>query len=108
MRNYVMTGDRLTVAAPYAVTSGQGLQVGAAFGIATGPAAQGANVECAMEGVFDLPKATGAISQWQALYWDNTARNITTTASGNNKVGFATQAAASGDPTVRANLTGQV
>lgn len=108
MRNFISSGDRLTLAAPYAVTSGAGLQVGQLFAVATGPAANGANVECMTEGVFDLAKAVGAITQGAYVYWDNTAKNVTTTSTSNKLIGVATQAALSGDATARVNVTGQV
>ena len=39
MKNFIQPGDSLTVSAPYAVTSGQGVLVGALFGIAAYDAA---------------------------------------------------------------------
>ena len=54
----------------------------------------------AISGVFSVPKASGAITQGALLYWDDTAENLTTTASGNTLVGVAAAAAASGDATV--------
>ena len=44
-----------------------------------------------------MPKATGAVSQGAKLYWDNTNKVLTTTASGNTIVGVAAEAALSGD-----------
>ena len=108
MRNYVSSGDRLDVTAPYAVVTGAGLLVGSLFGVAVGPAASGANVTIMTEGVFDLAKATSAVTQGAKVYWDNTAKNVTTTATSNTLIGVATQAAASGDATVRVNVTGQI
>ncbi len=39
MRGYIQPGNTITLPAPYAVASGDGLLVGAIFGIATGSAA---------------------------------------------------------------------
>ena len=39
MKNFIQPGDSLTVSAPYAVTSGQGVLIGALFGIAAYDAA---------------------------------------------------------------------
>lgn len=36
MKNFVMEGKTLTLTAPYALTSGQGLLVGSLFGVASG------------------------------------------------------------------------
>ncbi len=98
MKNFVMEGRTITLPAPYAVTSGQGLQVGSIFGVASADAALNADVETVLEGVFTLAKATGAAWTVGAIiYWDNTAKNCTTTASTNKLIGVAQLAAASGD-----------
>ena len=41
MRNFVQPGNTITLTAPYAVASGDGLLVGSIFGIAAGTAALG-------------------------------------------------------------------
>jgi predicted RecA/RadA family phage recombinase len=107
MRNFVSPGKVVTVLAPYALVSGAGALVGVIFGVASAPAASGASVNLSRLGVFTLPKATGAITQGAALYWDNTAKNLTTTSAGNTKVGAAITAQASGDATVQVLLSGQ-
>ncbi len=106
MRNFVQDGDMLTVAAPYDVASGAGCQVGTAlFGIAAYTAASGANVEIKTEGVFDVTAlSTDTAAVGAKLYWDNTNKRLTTTASGNLLVGYATAAKASGDTTARIRL----
>ena len=108
MKNYVQLGDTLTLVAPRAVASGAGLLVGALFGVATADAAQGANVETLTRGVVDLPKAAGAVTQGQKLYWDNAAFVVTTVAGGNTLIGVATQAAAAGDAIARVKLNQSV
>jgi predicted RecA/RadA family phage recombinase len=105
MKNFVMEGKTLTLTAPYAVTSGQGLLVGSIFGVACGDAAISTDVETLLEGVFTLAKATGAAWTVGALiYWDNTAKNCTTTVSTNKLIGVAQAAAASGDTTGNVRL----
>jgi predicted RecA/RadA family phage recombinase len=102
MKNFIQPGDSLTLVAPYAVTSGQGVLVGAIFGVAAYDAAQNAAIECQTEGVFDITKEPAlAITAGARLFWDNTNRRITTTATGNFHVGIATQAALAADATVR-------
>lgn len=106
MKNFVQPGDVVSVPAPAAVASGAGVLVGSLFGVAVTSAASGASVEIATSGVFDLPKATGAA--WtigQRLYWDDTAKNLTGTASTNKLVAVALSASASGDTVGRARLT---
>ena len=97
MKNYVQPGNTITLTAPYAVASGDGLLVGSIFGIAAGDAALGEAVEAALVGVYDLKKA--ASQAWTSgvkVYWDNTAKNCTTTASANTLIGVATEAVAGG------------
>jgi predicted RecA/RadA family phage recombinase len=107
MKNYVQPGNVATVAAPYDVASGAGLKVGALFGVATVAALSGQALEAQLAGVFDLAKATGqAWSVGDKLYWDDTNKNCTTTASGNTLIGVALAAAVSGATTGRVRLNG--
>ncbi len=109
MKNFIQKGDTLTMAAPTGgVASGDGVLVGSLFGIAAGDAAENDNVEVQTTGVFDLPKATGAVTQGAKVYWDNTNKNVTTTATANTLIGAATVAALSGDATARVKLNGTV
>lgn len=119
MQNYIQEGDRMEVTLGSGETgfaSGKGYLVGAMFGVITSltrngqtvfstqASAQGDIAVLALEGVFTLPKATGAITLGAKLYWDNTAKNITTTASGNTFCGYAWTAQSSGDATVQVKL----
>ncbi|MBF0108756.1 MAG: DUF2190 family protein [Magnetococcales bacterium] len=108
MRNWIQPGDTITVVAPAAVNGGDGLMVGALFGVAVSTAVIGTNVEMATTGVVDLPKASGAITQGAKLYWDNTAKNVTTTVGTNTLIGCAIVVAAVGDTTARVRLNGVV
>jgi len=108
MRNYIQPGDSLAVAVPYAggVTAGQGVLVGALFGVAASEGAQNAIIEAQTTGVFDIAKEPAlAITAGARVFWDNTNRRLTTTATGNFCVGIATQAALAADATVRAWLS---
>ena len=107
MKNYKQAGDIITVAAPYALASGDGALVGSLFGVATNAAANGASVELKTTGVFDLTALstdTGTVGT--KVYWDNTNKRITTTASGNSLVGVITVAKANGDATASVRLNG--
>lgn len=95
MKNYVQLGENLTVPAPADVTSGAGVLVGALFGVATGAALSGADVTIVRRGVFELPKTTGAAWTLGAkIYWNDTAKECTVTATGNTLIGFAARAEA--------------
>lgn len=109
MKNFVQAGKTITVAAPYAVSSGMGVLVGAIFGVATFDAANGAPVEISREGVFDIAAVTAdTATQGSKIYWDNTARKLTVTAGGNTLVGAVTSAKAGTDVTARVLLDGTV
>lgn len=105
MKNYVQDGDTITLPAPYAVTSGQGALIGALFGVANNTAASGDDCEFDVEGVFDITAlSTDTATVGAKLYWDNTNKRLTTTASGNTLVGVAVAAKAASATTARIRL----
>ena len=108
MKNFVQKGENIDLLAPRQLASGDGFLVGTLFAVASAAAANGAAVVGVVEGVFDLPKAAGAVTAGAKLYWDNTAFNVTTTATSNTLIGAAIKAAASGDATARVRLNGTV
>jgi predicted RecA/RadA family phage recombinase len=98
MKNYVQPGHVVTVpSAPYNAASGAGLLQGSLFGVCQTAAVSGSPVEIAVDGVFDLPKA--ASQAWTVgvrVYWDDAAKNCTSTAGSNKLIGVATVAVGSG------------
>ena len=97
MKNYVQPGNTITLTAPYAVASGDGLLVGSIFGVAAGTAAIGEAVEAALTGVYDLKKvASQAWAAGDKVYWDNTAKEATKTTTSNTLIGVAVAAVAGG------------
>jgi predicted RecA/RadA family phage recombinase len=88
------------------VSSGELVFVGAAFGVAAETAASGEPVDLWTEGIFTLPKAAEVIAAGTAVYWNATAKNVTTTAGSNTKIGVATVAASADDGTVAVRLNG--
>ena len=97
MKNYVQPGNTITLTAPYAVASGDGLLVGSIFGVASGTAALGETVEAALTGVYDLKKvASQAWAAGDKVYWDNTAKEATKTTTSNTLIGVAVVAVAGG------------
>lgn len=97
MKTYINNGTIVGVAAPYAVPSGGGVLVGSLFGVAQAAAANGEAVQIVTRGAFTLPKA--ASQAWTVgakVYWDNTNKVCTTTASGNTLIGVAIAAVANG------------
>ena len=95
MRNYVQPGGTLTLTAPYAVASGDGLLVGSIFGVASGAAAIGNAVEASTEGVYELAKVGAqAWTAGAAIHWDDAARKATSVSAGNSFIGYAVEGAA--------------
>src|SRR5699024_1584483 len=87
----------ITLTAPYAVASGEGLLVGSIFGEAAGTAASGDPVEAALTGVCDITKVgSHAWTAGAKVYWDDTNKRCTTVSTDNTLVGVAIAAVASG------------
>ena len=106
MKTFVQEGRSLSLTAPRALSAGGGFLVGAIFAIAASDAASGAAVEGQREGVFDITKEPSlAISAGARVFWDNTNFRVTTTATSNFCIGYATQAALAADATVRVVLS---
>lgn len=97
MKNAVSKGLTMDYTATADITSGQVVLVGAMIGIAVSALASGETGALTVEGVFTVPKSTGVVAQGAQVYWDNTNKNVTTTATDNTPCGKAFIAAASGD-----------
>jgi predicted RecA/RadA family phage recombinase len=108
MRNFIQRGDSLTFTSADAVAAGQGVKMGALFGIAATDAAPGEAFEASIVGVFELPKAAGVIAAGAKVYWKSETSNVTTTATGNTLIGATTVAAADGATTTEVRLNGAV
>lgn len=91
-----------------AVASGKGILIGAIVGVVISlqrndqtvfknvASAEGDVAEVALNGVYVLEKTTGeAWTQGAKLYWNNTTKKFTTTASGNTFGGYANAGALS-------------
>lgn len=98
MRNFIQNGDVVTMTAPYSVSSGEGVCVGALFGIAACNAAEGDEVEVSLTGVFSSDKTGGgAITPGTVLFWDPEAKRITPTPGPDRpRVGHALNSVPSG------------
>jgi predicted RecA/RadA family phage recombinase len=102
LKNFIQPGGTVTLTAPSDVSSGAGLLVGSLFGVASGDAASGADVEAVTEGVFDLAKTSAqAWSQGDKVYWDDTNKECTAVAAGNVLIGVAMADAANPTDTGR-------
>lgn len=108
MKNFIQKDDLIEVAAPTGgVTSGDGVIVGALFGVAVTTAAEGETVTLLTEGVFDLPKATTTtFTSGGMVSFDISTRKAVAPATGKYPIGAATVAAGNGATTVRVRLDG--
>ena len=97
MKNYVDSGDTVTVTAPAAVASGEGILIGSMFGVAQNAAESGASLVIVTKGVFDLTKVgSQAWTVGVKVYWDAGNKRCTTVATSNTLIGVATEAVGSG------------
>jgi predicted RecA/RadA family phage recombinase len=95
MKNYLQAGAVLSLLAPYAVAAGVGCKVGSIIGVTTAAAGNGAAVDLAVVGVFEVAKVSAqAWTVGLAIYWDDSAKLFTSTASTNTLAGVAVAAAA--------------
>lgn len=107
MKNYIQPGINLTFPAPVAVLSGGVVIAGEIKGVAAVDAAVGDDVDVVTAGVFDLPKtAANAFALGAVVHWNATTGLATSTASGNTRLGVATEAAPADTGTVRVRLSG--
>ncbi|WP_372918677.1 DUF2190 family protein [Sandarakinorhabdus sp.] len=105
--NITQTGTIITFPMPYDRISGEGVLVGAAFGVCLTSALSGANCAVETQCVATLPKLAGAIWAVGArLFWDDTLRQCDTTNTSDFCIGVAAAAAASGDVTGSVFVTG--
>jgi len=107
-RTFIQCGDVLTLTAPTGgVTSGTPVLIGGLLVVPRTTAAQTLPFDADTEGVHYLPKATGtAWTEGQLLYWDDTAKKVTTVSTSNYRIGCASAAAASGDTSGYIKLNG--
>ena len=108
MKNFVMDGGTVTVLAPSGgLFSGQGVVIGALFGVAAYDAIEAAEAEIKTTGVFTLPKSAGAITEGAIVFWDDTGKVIENASGlGFYPIGVAVAAALDADPTVNVRLDG--
>lgn len=109
MKNFVQTGDVVSVIAPYGLTSGTAVLIGSLFGVAAYDAALGTPVDLKRKGVFNIVAVTtDAATTGTKMYWDATNKRLTTSSAGNTLVGCLTADKSASDTTARVLLDGVV
>ncbi|MBW7905283.1 MAG: DUF2190 family protein [Phycisphaerae bacterium] len=90
-----------------AVSAGDVVVQGELVGVAKLDIAANKLGALAVSGVFDFPKTAGggtAIAMGANVYWDNTNKVATTTATGNKLIGKVVRAAVDADTSVRVRM----
>ena len=110
MKNFVQSGEVLTLTPSAAVASGVGFLFGAAlFGVATNDVASGVPGEFITDGVVTIGKTSAlAIAVGDRLFWDASNKVVNKTTSGQQQVGVAVAAAANPSATVVMKLVSAV
>lgn len=107
MKNYIQTGEYITITASTDIDSGAGVLVGSLFGVAQTSATSGNNVALLTTGVVQLPKSTSqAFAVGVAVYWNDGNKIVTTTPTNNTKIGVAVLDAISSEATAQVRLNG--
>jgi predicted RecA/RadA family phage recombinase len=103
MKNFVQEGDVITITAPTGgTTSGVGVLIGALFGVATETVAAGVTTTIVVDGVVEIAKTSAlAIAVGDRLFWDDTNKVVNKTATAQQHVGVAVEAAANPSGTVK-------
>lgn len=106
MKNFVQKGKVLdyTNETGSTIVAGSVVVVGALVGIAVADILDTETGSVELHGVFkDLPKAAVALVQGEAVYWTGSA--VTNVETSNTFMGYAFEAAASGDPACQVLLS---
>jgi predicted RecA/RadA family phage recombinase len=108
MRNFVGTGDQVTLTAPAGgVLTGVGYVIGAMFVVAVDSEPVGRPFAGRRTGIVSLPKPAGVINEGARLWWNNTTKQVATaTATGLFPLGTAAAAAVTGATSVEVALDG--
>ena len=97
---FYQTGDVIDYTAAEDLSFGDVVDLSTRIGVAGAAIARDAAGPVQVTGVYRIPKATGAVTVGQALYWAKSAKNLPTTADSNTPAGWAVAPAASEDPDV--------
>lgn len=107
---YWQKGEVLDYKASAAVKNGEVVSLGTRIGVAGEDIAAGETGHLHVVGVFEMEKATGAMTMGAAVYYDETAKKITTVAStgevNNIPAGYAAAPADNADETALVKLLG--
>ena len=107
MMTFIQAGENITVTSPIVAVAGAGVKIGSLFGIANNSAQIGEPLVLVTVGVFEIDKeSTDAMTVGAPVYWKDSTSTVTTTASGNTKIGVAVTAAGNPSGQARVRLNG--
>lgn len=108
MKTFSQEGEVLTLTAPSGgVVSGTAYLIGSLLVVATETVAQTLPFRGLVTGIVEHAKVSAqAWTEGVKIYWDNSAKNFTTTSGGNTLVGVAAAAAANPSATGLVRLDG--
>jgi predicted RecA/RadA family phage recombinase len=108
-KTFIQPGQVVSLIAPADVLGGGVVVVGGLVGIATSDALQGAKVEVALTGVYEVTKVTtDDVEVGEALFVDSSTPPKATVTAGATLLGVATTLAANPSTTVHVRLLGGV
>lgn len=106
MQNFLQPGQVLDLTMPYDRTAGQGVKVGAFFGVLKSDALSGATGEVLTEGVYTLAATSAQTwAQGDEIYWDDTNKRCDNVATVGMRIGVARDAKANPGATGVVKLT---
>lgn len=102
MKNFVQSGDAITIPAQADISAGALVAVGSLVGVAAANATSGEDVVIATKGVFDLAKASGVLNIGDAVEIDGSG--AVTALDAGPQIGVVIKAAASHASTARVRI----
>jgi predicted RecA/RadA family phage recombinase len=105
MQNYISKGDTLTLVAPSAVNSGDGIIINGLFVVAAADIASGEKGAFIAEGVVELAKDTAtAFALGEAVEWETAGSKLVAAAAGNLDAGYCVEAVGAAATTAKIKL----
>lgn len=101
---FIHDGDRIDHTPTVDLAAGEVVVLEDLIGVTKRPVPANTPGALAVTGVFEFPKATGAIAAGKTVYWKASPGEVTPTASGNKLLGKSVRSAGNDDPTVRVRL----
>ena len=107
MKNKVQEGKTLDHTAAADILSGDVVVIGVRIGIAVADIKNGETGSLDVEDVYELPKKSAdTFAQGALCYWDNVAKNITTTSASNTLAGYAAAPAGASTTVINVKING--